>query len=313
MSRTPLRVFVVQWKKLGLVYKAGNIHPKLLGYAANPLPVWIGQDTYRVFFSGRDEQNRSSVGWVDIDIVQQRVLQVCDTPAFLHGQPGSFYSHGVSIGNCYEANGNRYMLFMGWQCPEGGHWRGEIGRLLVGDDLGLTLDGDKPFLALDETDPVSLSYPWVIHEPSGLYRMWYGSTRTWHAANGEMVHVLNYAESRDGQHWQRKGLGVPYEENVAQAFSRPTVVGNALDGYRMWFSYRSGTGQTYRIGYADSTDGTQWALRLGQAGIDVSAAGWDASMIEYPFVLEHKGRLYLFYNGNDYGKTGFGLAVAEPG
>jgi hypothetical protein len=32
-------------------------------------------------------------------------------------------------------------------------------------------------------------------------------------------------------------------------------------------------------------------------------------MIEYPFVFDHQGRRYLLYNGNDYGKTGVGLAV----
>ncbi|MFM8395102.1 MAG: hypothetical protein ACKOB4_14370, partial [Acidobacteriota bacterium] len=44
-------------------------------------------------------------------------------------------------------------------------------------------------------------------------------------------------------------------------------------------------------------------------GIDVSAAGWDDEMIEYPFVFEHRGRLFMLYNGNGYGRTGFGLAL----
>lgn len=79
----------------------------------------------------------------------------------------------------------------------------------------------------------------------------------------------------------------------------------------MWFSYRSGTGETYRIGYAISSDGKQWKLALNETGIDVSASGWDSEMIEYPFVFDHEGRRYMLYNGNGYGKTGFGLAVLE--
>ena len=31
-------------------------------------------------------------------------------------------------------------------------------------------------------------------------------------------------------------------------------------------------------------------------------------MICYPFVLEHKGEIYMLYNGNQYGKEGFGIA-----
>ena len=77
----------------------------------------------------------------------------------------------------------------------------------------------------------------------------------------------------------------------------------------MWFSYRSGTGQKYRIGYAVSIDGAIWKLALDDAGIDVSLTGWDSEMIEYPFVFDHKNDRYMLYNGNGYGKTGFGLAV----
>jgi hypothetical protein len=88
-------------------------------------------------------------------------------------------------------------------------------------------------------------------------------------------------------------------------------VGNDRDGYDMWFSYRSGTGQTYRIGYASSEDGVAWRLRLDEVGIDVSDTGWDSDMIEYPYVLDHKGVRYMLYNGNGYGASGLGLAICD--
>jgi uncharacterized protein with PIN domain len=34
-------------------------------------------------------------------------------------------------------------------------------------------------------------------------------------------------------------------------------------------------------------------------------------MICYPFVFDHKGSRYMLYNGNDFGKTGFGIAILE--
>jgi hypothetical protein len=34
-------------------------------------------------------------------------------------------------------------------------------------------------------------------------------------------------------------------------------------------------------------------------------------MIEYPFVFDHDGHRYMLYNGNEYGKSGFGLAVLD--
>ena len=79
----------------------------------------------------------------------------------------------------------------------------------------------------------------------------------------------------------------------------------------MWFSFRSGLGQPYRIGYAWSETGDEWVLKLADVGIDVSTTGWDSEMIEYPFVFVHKDEYYMLYNGNDYGEFGFGLAVME--
>jgi hypothetical protein len=249
------------------------------------------------------------VGAVDIDIVQRKIVREHNHPFFEHGSANSFYADGVSIGNCYEVDGERYMLFMGWQTPQGGHWRGDIGRLVVKPDLTLELDSDSPFMASDEIDPISLSYPWVLENEVGGFCMWYGSTITWDAGNGEMLHIINFASSADGHHWDREGLAVPYEIGIAQAFSRPTVACDAQGGHGMWFSYRSGTGEKYHIGYAVSKDCRTWKLELKAAGIDVSPNGWDSEMIEYPFVFDHKGQRYMLYNGNGYGKTGFGLAV----
>ncbi|MGH8559417.1 MAG: hypothetical protein ACRESZ_18610 [Methylococcales bacterium] len=302
-----------KWKKLGLLYcptESGR-HPKLLTHVANPLPIRIKGDVYRIFFCGRDSNNRSSIGAVDIDIVKRQVVQEYSNTFFEYGPRDSFYADGLSIGNCYEVNGVQYMLFMGWQTHEHGHWHGYIGRLAVKEDLTLELDSKDPFIGIHKIDPFSLSYPWVLKTETGKYKMWYGSTITWDTGDGEMLHVINHAFSTDGHNWTREGLAVPYECGKAQAFSRPTVVKNCETGHDMWFSYRSGTGERYRIGYAYSPDGETWQLALDRAGIDVSPHGWDSEMIEYPFVFDHASLRYMLYNGNGYGKTGFGLAIRE--
>ena len=301
-----------RWEKLGQLFdpEARARHPKLISHAANPLAVLLEGDTYRVFYSGRDTENRSSVGAVDIDIAARKIVCEHDAPIFSYGPEGSFYADGVSIGNCYRAaDGQRYILFMGWQTPRGGHWRGDVGRLRLNEDFGLELSPDVPFMGIDQSDPVSLSYPWVHKGGPEDYQMWYGSTHEWDAGNGEMLHVLNYATSSDGHNWDRKGLGVPYVIGTAQAFSRPTIAKHPEGGLEMWFSYRGAPGRPYRIGYARAQDGETYTLMLDGAGIDVSEEGWDSEMIEYPFVFDHSGARYMLYNGNSYGQSGFGLAV----
>lgn len=299
------------WKKLGQLYVPKSIyqHPKLISHAANPLPVHIKDDVYRVFFSGRDQQNRSSVGAVDLDIVERKVVNEYNYPFFEHGPIGSFYADGVSLGNCYEVKGVRYIVFMGWQNPTSAHWRGDIGRLVLTPDLLLKIETSEPFMGTSIIDPISLSYPWVMPSQTGGFDMWYGSTHSWDTGDGEMLHVIHHAFSKDGEVWERNGQAVPSHGGYAQAFSRPTVLRNRCGDLEMWFSFRGGKNKKYRIGYARCEDEQNWNLELSSAGINVSATGWDSEMIEYPYVFDHKENCYMLYNGNGYGKTGFGLAV----
>lgn len=300
----------MKWKKLGQIYKFEYIDEYLISHASNPLAINLKGDIYRIFFSGRDKNNRSSIGYVDIDILKFKVINKSNKAVFKYGDEDSFYSHGVSIGNMYSIESQNYIQFMAWQIRNNEHWRGDIGRLKVSKDYNsLELYPNKVYLGCDKEDKISLSYSWVMFD-SGIYKMWYGSTIDWTSSNGEMIHVIKYATSKDGEVWEKHGVAIPFELGVAQAFSRPTVLKDER-GYHMWFSYRSGDGIKYRIGYAFSIDGMCWD-RKTNSGIDVGEENsWDSEMVCYPFVFEHKKEKYMLYNGNSYGKEGFGLAILE--
>jgi hypothetical protein len=299
----------MKWIKKGKLFSISNAHDKLISHASNPLPVLLTKDTYRIFYSARDIENKSSVSYIDLDINNYAVLNVAREPVFIYGKENSFYSHGVSIGNLYHQNNKDYILFMGWQCKNGEHWRGDVGRLVLKDKCELYLEPQDAFLVSDLIDPLSLSYPWVMFD-NDIYKMWYGSTVNWTSDNGEMIHIIKYATSIDGINWDKHGTAIPYELGVAQAFSKPTIV-KGKNNYHMWYSYRDGVGTSYRIGYAFSYDGISWDRREKQSGINVNLQGWDSEMICYPYVFKHKDKYYMLYNGNGYGKSGFGLAVLE--
>ena len=293
------------------MFSIDNLHPKLFSHASNPVAIHLEADVYRVFYSGRDKNNKSSVSYVDIDIFNQKVMSFADEPLAEYGDNGSYYSHGISVGCVLHIENRQKLLFMGWQISDGHHWRGDIGAILLSSDFSSGEVSSEALLSSDQEDPISLSYPWVIEE-NGIYKMWYGSTIAWEAGNGEMLHVIKYATSQNGCDWHRHGLAIPYELGVAQAFSRPTVVRDKQE-YHMWFSYRGGGRTKYRIGYAKSRDGISWKPQYNNSGIDISDKGWDSEMVCYPFVFNHKGKHYMLYNGNGFGQTGCGLAKLEEG
>ncbi|WP_298764382.1 hypothetical protein [uncultured Polaribacter sp.] len=298
----------MNWKKEGQIFKVNSSNPDLISHASNPLAIHLKEDIYRIFFSARNIENKSSISFVDIDILKKKIIKISGKTIIKYGIDESFYSHGISIGNLFRDKKNKqFILFMGWQIREGNHWRGDIGKLELISNNSLKLTQKTPFMSSDSEDKVSLSYPFVIFHDD-IYKMWYGSTINWTSENKEMIHVIKYATSKDGNIWEKHGIAIPYEIGVAQAFSKPSVIIDE-NGFHMWYSFRGGNGLKYRIGYAFSKNGIEWQRKHNLTGIDVSDKGWDSEMICYPFVFEHKENLYMLYNGNSYGKDGFGLAL----
>jgi hypothetical protein len=121
-----------------------------------------------------------------------------------------------------------------------------------------------------------------------------------------MSHVIKLARSRDGIDWTRDGATVVgFAAEREYALARPSVV-KLGDVLLMCFACR---GDNYRIGAASSTDGVNWTRLDAGMGLAPSSHGWDSEMTCYPALFRHRERLWLAYNGNGYGATGFGLAV----
>ncbi len=299
----------MQWKKLGRVFVPDNHPPWMETHAANPVVEHLDEDIYRVYFSGRDNNNRSSIGYVDVDINPPfKIIGVAPRPLVVPGERGMFDDSGVSLGCIVNVEGRKFLYYLGWNLGVTVPWRNSIGLAIFNEKSGMYEKfGKAPLLDRCEVDPYTISYPYVMKD-GNIYRMWYGSSLGWGKDWMEMSFVIKYAESHDGIHWNREGhIALNFKSDKESAIARAFVL-NEKEKYKMWYSYR---GDSYRIGYAESTDGVQWTRKDELAGIDVSDNGWDSEMIEYPHVFDHKDSRYMFYNGNGFGKTGFGLAVLE--
>jgi len=299
----------MKWRKLGHVYAPSGTKSWARHYAANPVAELVEGDLYRIYFSTRNDKNQSSISYVLIDFSNPtRVIEVAEEPVLMPGEIGMPDDSGVSIGCILPVERKRYLYYMGWNLSVTVPWRNAIGLAISEEGKNVFQRYSRfPIINLDETDPYTISYPWVMIE-DGLYRMWYGSNLKWGPQKKDMLHVIKYAESKDGIVWHRPDIiCIDSKGPEDYAICKPCVLKDG-DTYKMWYSHR---GLTYRIGYAESKDGVRWDRLDNLAGIDVSQDGWDSEMIEYPFVFDHRGKRYLLYAGNGFGKTGFGVAILD--
>jgi len=157
----------------------------------------------------------------------------------------------------------------------------------------------------------------VLHEKD-KWSMWYTSGIEWRLIDGkpEIQYQIKYAESLDGIDWDRKNISCILPRDDYEATARPSVFhyGNKycmLYSRRQLMNFRDDPRQGYRAGFAISEDGIIWNRLDRQINFDVSESGWDSQAIAYPYVLKFKGQFLCFYNGNGFGKSGFGYGILD--
>jgi hypothetical protein len=299
----------VKWRRLGrLPLDTSGAHWAAT-HAALPVVERLDPHRFAVYVSVRDDAGRARIGRTVLDMTREPELAPLDPePALDLGRLGAFDDNGVTT-SCLVSSGDcRVLFYTGWSL-------GVTVPFYLAAGVAMSRHGgafERPSLAplLDRSaaDPFLTASPFVTVE-GDLWRMWYVSGSDWRSGPSGPRHFYNirYAESVDGVTWRRDGrVCVDFATEDEYALARPWVVRDD-DCYRMWFAVR---GTQYRIAMAESADGRTWS-RVTTGGLDAEGTGWESDMVEYPCVFDVDGRRYMLYNGNDYGRTGLGLAVSE--
>ena len=317
----------MNWTKLGLIFDP-SLHALPCGcseFAQSPQAL-VFDDSVRIYFSTRIREPNgkylSHIAFVDFDRAMRNIIGVSPNPVIELGNLGCFDEHGIFPMNVVRHEDIIYAFTGGWSRRVSVSVETSIG-LAVSRDNGLTFQkiGDGPVLTSSLYEPFLVGDPFVLVE-NGVWHMWYIFGTHWISGSpletsAARVYKIGHATSSDGRAWTKTGRQLitdQLDSDECQALPTVIRINNRL---HMYFCYRQATdfrknkNRGYRLGYAYSDDSHHWTREDDQCGLYFSDTGWDSDMLCYPHLFGCDGNVYMLYNGNEFGRHGFGLARME--
>jgi hypothetical protein len=294
--------------KLGRTFDPSNVS-WISSHAQIPVPRQISEDVYRIYFAGRNEDNMSCVGYVDVNITKPTdPIRVSKAPVLELGSLGAFDDSGVFPHCIVNHTESTYLYYTGWMRGDRVNYYAGIGLAKERKDGTFKRVSQAPVVHRTNADPFLMHSPYVLREDN-TWKMWYSSATMWqeHADGIKPHYNIRYTESNSGESWHGDGtVAIDFSTKDEWALARPYVL-HTETGYEMWYCY-SRPEMGYRIGFATSKNGHDWKRQDELVQLNPSSEGWDSDMVGYPSIIDHGDRTLLFYNGSEFGKQGFGVA-----
>lgn len=302
----------MRWIKKGFIYGPG---PTLLwakDSALTPTPLLLDEETIRIYAGFRDASGVSRIGFVDLDSSAPNIIKrVSSQPALNIGSNGMFDDNGVILGDVVRVGGDIRMYYVGFQLVSKVKFLAFSG-LAISKDGGSTFERYALAPILDRAnDSLFIRAIHSVLRIGDYFHIWYASGNEWEIINGAPYpqYRIRHTISADGLSISSEGSVCIDIEGLEYRIGRPRVF-QLGDKFFMHYTRGSTDGQ-YLAGLAESFDGISWRRIDSELGISLSQSGWDSKHLCYPALLTVKDKIYMFYNGNDMGKAGFGYAELE--
>lgn len=298
-----------QVEKKGLIYSPDNVNQWMRHTVITPAPFLVSPEIIRVYAGFMDDKGISRLGFIDLDASNPtNILGLSKQPILELGQPGTFDDNGMILGDIIHVQDRLRLYYVGFQIPQ-------KAKFLAFSGVAESISGDEfkkiysvPVMDRSPQGPYIRAIHTVLRE-SDKYRVWYSVGDGWQVIEGKSYpkYYICYAESMDGLNFDRMIdhpciLPGPNEYRIG----RPKVF-KLGDQYHMLFTYDT-LDKQYHVGYAFSKNGVEWVRDDTAFPLFRSDQGWDSEMVCYPVPLFWKDKIYLFYSGNDMGRTGVGYA-----
>ena len=262
-----------------------------------------------MFCGFRDGKGISRIGYLDLDAKNPaRILHISEQPVLDIGIPGAFDDNGVVPSAVVRHHDKIYLYYAGYNIQKNVRFS-VLGGLAISSDGGSTFQRAKQTPVFERTEHELLfRVPHTVLIENNNWTFWYGGGSNFVQANDYTYpsYDIRMIGSKDGINLEGQGRVILTTSNNEYRIARPYVI-KEDNSYKMYYCVAT-IEKGYRLGYAESKNGINWERKDDLMNIDVSETGWDSEMVGYPSFIANNYGKYLFYNGNNYGREGFGYA-----
>ena len=300
-----------RWRKLGLSVEAPGAG-LMQSHAMLPSPLILA-DRIRTYFAACDADLRGRIFYADLESTYPfKVITIRQDPVFSLGPVGAFDADGVNPSQIIERDGKLYMYYIGWQRISSEIPYTLLGGLAVSTDGGCSFSRvqDAPMLARNVEESCFRTAPFVWKTEKQWRMLYIGGGEFFTGPGGKRLprYALRYTESPDGLSWTgpSRVLLEPRGSLGEIGFGRPVLTRTTGHIAELMISVRTTSG--YSLCAAPFSPDTAIHPNDLRPILPLSREGWDSQMTCFGVTVEADGRELLFYNGNNFGRSGFGLA-----
>jgi hypothetical protein len=296
------------WQRLGNIYKES--------WAQLPVVQELDKEKVKIFFSKRIK-GKSLPFYLIYNIAKNKILKVSREPLFRLGKPGCFDASGIMPTSILRKGKTLILYYVGWTERKDVPFHNALGAATSHDEgRSWKKLSAGPIFTSSINEPGFIGTIEVVKRRKQYFGI-YLSCRRWLKKNKmiEPIYDLKIAKSKDAVNWKPFGTAIRNKKNEGGLCRASIIKGQKR--YFMWYcsrsknDYRNNPKNSYKIHCATSKNLLTWVRTSKYSLRNNNNYLNENIMVAYPCIIKKNKSLYMFYNGNKFGKTGVFAAKME--
>ena len=288
----------------------------------SPVPIAITNNQIDIAVGVYETRNRTHISLIKLLINEYQnklqfnvISESIDKPLITRGGIGTYNEYGV-IPSCVLSLDDKYALYtIGFDSRNDSIFNASTGLAYLDKNLKLTKKFIGPVLDRGPNDPFWAASPFVYKENENTFHMLYTSAHDYKYIEkiGKEHHIydIKLRVSENPEHFNSNSKTIIESKSINEyAIARPFLIKDDKENYLFYCKRETKYSNDYMIFYKKFKGRLEKSKEYKDIFLNINdIKNKDFQTCQcYPYLINYSNYLILFYNGSNYGKSGFRIA-----